>query len=84
MAPRPRWAISLLLVSCLLMVGCNLSRPNWFNPGTIEQQQQRATIHDPYGDNDLGPEIVGGRPRDFERPAAEPARTQPWKYWYGN
>lgn len=71
------------ILLCLAMAGCNLGRPNWFAPGTVDQQQGRATIHDPYPDNDLAPTVVGGRPRDFQQPASEPVRTQPWKYWYG-
>jgi hypothetical protein len=41
----------------------------------MQQQQQRATIYDPYGDNDAGPAIVGGRPREFQKPSAEPVRA---------
>ncbi len=83
MVQRPRWSRLLTVCSVLLLAGCNLGRPNWFNPGTIDVQQQRATIHDPYTDNDAAPEVVGGRPRDYDRPASEPTRAQPFKYWYG-
>ncbi len=56
--------------------------PDWDNPGTVHQQQQRALVHDPYGDNDAGPEIVGGRPRDFQKPLAQPVRSNPWAgFW---
>ncbi len=51
--------------------------PEWGNPGTINQQQQRAVVHDPYGDNDAGPKIEGGRPREFEKPLAQPVRSNP-------
>ncbi len=51
-----------------------VGRPNWGNPGTMSQQQQRAKVFDPYSDNNAGPEIVGGRPREFQKPTAEPAR----------
>jgi len=50
--------------------------PAWNNPGTITQQQQAATMHDPYGDTMAGPEIVGGRPREFQKPLAEPVRSR--------
>jgi hypothetical protein len=53
----------------------NIQRPNWSSPGTIKQQQRRATLHDPYADNLAGPEIVGGRPREYDRPPAEPVRS---------
>ena len=54
----------------------NLARPRWMQPGTMQQQQQRAAWFDPYGDNDAAPEIVGGRPREFQRPLAQPVRSQ--------
>ncbi len=65
-------------------VGCNLYRPGLFEPRTIEQQRYSATIHDPYGLPDAGPEMVGVRPRDFQRPAAEPVRAR-WfaETWQG-
>ena len=46
----------------------NITRPNWSFPGTIHQQRTRAVLHDPYADNLMAPEIVGGRPREFARP----------------
>lgn len=42
--------------------------PDFFNPGTEQQQLHRAEFHDPYPDPYTGPEVVGGRPRDFDRP----------------
>ena len=81
MARRHRWGQLLTVLFCLALAGCNLGRPNWTHPGTIQQQQGRATIHDPYPDNDLAPAVVGGRPRDFQQPASEPTRNQPWKYY---
>ena len=85
MARRPgsNWLLSIVSCLALAVTGCNLGRPNWLHPGTIATQQQRATYHDPYADNDAAPAVVARRPRDFERPATEPTRSQPWKYWYG-
>lgn len=40
-------------------------------PGTIGMQRERAVIHDPFPSPDLGPEIVGGRPREFDRPLSQ-------------
>jgi hypothetical protein len=53
-------------------------------PGPIYQQQQNASIHDPYALDELGPEIVGSRPRDFQKPLAEPVRNR-WfaDSWWG-
>jgi hypothetical protein len=49
--------------------------PNWNNPGTLTQQQQRATVFDPFANNEVGPEVVGGRPREFQKPMNEAARA---------
>jgi hypothetical protein len=57
----------------------NLTRPNWGSPGTIAQQRDLATRFDPYGDNDAGPMIEGGRPREFARPQAQPARSSSYR-----
>lgn len=64
----------LLATAALLISGCAplpLLRP----PGPLRQQQIRASVFDLYGDNDAGPEIVGGRPRDFQKPAPEAVRN---------
>lgn len=54
----------------------SMQMPDWSNPGTMAQQQARATYHDPYADTTAAPEIVGGRPREFSKPAAEPVRSR--------
>ena len=54
-----------------------IATPNWSSPGTTRIQQFRAMQHDPYGDNDIAPKIVGGRPLDFQRQIPEPVRNQP-------
>lgn len=56
--------------------GCGLRRPFERPPGTFEQQQREAAQHDPYADNDAGPEIVGARPREFAKPRSEPVRSR--------
>ncbi len=72
----PRWRqIAVLCVAISVFTGCNVARPRLFQPGTQEQQRFNATIHDPYPDQDAGPEIVGGRPREFSSPRSEPARS---------
>ncbi len=68
-----------------LCLGCNVSRPTLRNPGSVQQQRYGATLHDPYADNDLGPEVVGSRPREFQKPLAEPVRNR-WmadSWWRG-
>ena len=75
--------LTFLLLCALLVVatmpGCSHSRPRVWPAGPIHQQQQNASLHDPYFDNDLGPEVVGGRPREFEKPLSEPVRRQWWQ-----
>ena len=71
-----RFLLGCVVLTILALAGCRGYRP-WFGfPGTIQQQRLRATIHDPYADNDLGPEVVGARPRDFQKPAPEPVRSR--------
>ncbi len=66
-----------LMASLLAASGCNLYHPPIFNPGNINQQRLRATIHDPYPDPDLGPNDGGSaRPRDYQEPLPEPVRNR--------
>ena len=73
--------MSRMLACALLLVGLSgcASRPGWGfggGQGTGERQKARATIHDPYPLNDIGPEVIGGRPREFYTPQAEPVRQR--------
>ena len=80
------------LVLILGAVGCGWNRPLRSSAGTLDQQRQRASVYDPYSDNDAGPEIVGGRPREFSKPRSEPTRSRAhpasagngwWNNWFG-
>ncbi len=70
--------MSRILASLVIMIslsGCANYR--WGLPwgqGTTDRQKARAVVHDPYTLNDIGPEVVGGRPRDFMNPQAEAKR----------
>jgi hypothetical protein len=64
---------ALLLLSS---IGCGYSRPLLRGPGTMQQQQYEASLHDPYPDNQAGPPVVGGRPLEFQAPLAEPVRNR--------
>lgn len=70
----------LLLASILALsasVGCSsVDGPRWFGPGTAGQQRAEAARFDPYPENDTGPAVVGGRPRDYQNPVAEPSRAR--------
>ena len=74
----------LLLASLVVLaVGCN-SFPRLYGPGTSRVQQLNASVHDPYADSDAGPEVVGSRPRDFQKPWAEPVRSRLLREsWWG-
>lgn len=76
--PRtPRHAIAGLASLIILCAsGCNLSRPNWLNPGPSQYQRQQAQHFDPYPEFANGPDVTGGRPRDFQRPIDTPKRIQ--------
>ena len=67
------WALSGLIA---VLVGCGQTRPLLAPPGPMRYQQNNANFHDPYPDQDAGPEVDGGRPREFSRPAAEPVRNR--------
>lgn len=64
------------LAILVLLSGC-ASRPGWgqaWGQGTSDRQKARAVVHDPYTLNDIGPEVVGGRPREFMNPQSEAKR----------
>ena len=67
-----------LLIVPLCAVGCSLPSPCLGPPGPAALQQERAMRFDPYPEPDTGPEVVGGRPRGFDAPAAEPTRARHW------
>lgn len=82
----------LLLIASASVTGC-ASRPGWgipgFGQGTVDRQSARAVYHDPYPLNDIGPEVVGGRPREFAQPMPEATRNQRYyssglSNFYGN
>lgn len=75
----------LLAALLIALPGCGYRRPGLYPPGPVQQQQLNASVHDPYSDNDLGPEVVGGRPRDFQKPFAEPVRNRRFgeSWWSG-
>ena len=57
---------------------------NIYGPGTIEVQQRRAVRLDPYPDQDIAPEIVGGRPRDYNKGRSETNRAKLLREaWWG-
>ena len=68
----------LLCLVCLCSTGCPAWRWRypWHPVGTIYEQGNRATIHDPFPDNDLGANVEGIRPREFSTPLDLPVRDR--------
>jgi hypothetical protein len=72
-----RYIFKIVLIAGLSGAGCTGYHPRIWQPGTIQQQRLRATIHDPYPDPDLGPKDGGSaRPRDYQEPLPEPVRNR--------
>jgi len=75
----------LALISTLLGCSATVRKPQLAHPGPAGYQQNNAVQFDPYPQNDLGPEIVGGRPPGYMKPPSvvERARQQqpkgPWR-----
>ena len=66
-----------------MTIGCERYRLRTGPPGTINEQRNRATIHDPFPETEVGPEVVGGRPREFDRPLPEAERNPLYRDTYG-
>lgn len=61
------------------LAGCrSLTPPSFGNPGPAAYQQSRAQRFDPYPENEPGPPVVGARPMEYEKPAAEVLRSRWW------
>ena len=67
---------AILTLSLVALAGCNLDGPKLFHPGNAATQQKRAERFDPYPDKDIAPEVVGGRPRDYQVPIPETERSR--------
>jgi hypothetical protein len=68
---------TLAVVALVLVSGCaDIAAPRIFHPGSEDYQQSRAERFDPYPEPDVAPDIVGGRPLQYIKPAAVPERLQ--------
>lgn len=71
--------LGILASLCVPIAACSPSvrTPRLHNPGPAGFQRYQATAgHDPYPLPDAGPEIVGGRPREFMVPTPEVERAR--------
>jgi hypothetical protein len=73
---------ALALVMTMSAAGCTpeahryIRFPNFMSPGPAPYQRAEAIRHDPYPLNDVGPEIEGGRPREYQQPVNEVERAR--------
>ena len=72
---RRRFAVSVAWLAALALSGCHVTPPSLLSPGDLTRQRTRAVMFDPYSDVDIGPEVVGGRPREFQRPLPQADRN---------
>jgi len=68
-----RIGLWFMLPAC---AGC-LATPNVVHPKSVEYQQARARVFEPYPENEPGPPVVGARPREYQNPVAEVDRVRP-------
>ena len=72
-----RMTLVLLTLTTMFSAGCANGRfYNPFRPADVQAQRIRATVHDPYPDQDKGPPVDDARPRDYQRQTPEPVRDQ--------
>jgi hypothetical protein len=76
-AYRTRVIVALMVTS---LAGCAQEtaslRQSIAHPGPAAYQRAQAIQHDPYVLNDVGPEVVGGRPREYQIPINEVERAR--------
>lgn len=74
----------LCCCAALIATGCMTQSANISMPGTIDVQRRRAIRLDPYPNQHIAPEIVGGRPRDYDMDRSETNRSKLLREaWWG-
>ncbi len=80
-----RIVTALLMLLPLTACSSKVFKPTILHPGPAYFQRNNAVQFDPFPQNDMGPEIVGGRPREFQKPPHEVTRARqqqpiaPWR-----
>ena len=77
------FAMLLIGLIAVGITGCNMSRSRLRSPGSVQQQRANAMMFAPFTDEDAGPEVVGGRPKDFQKPLSDTERSRLFlnSYW---
>lgn len=68
--------LGLLMVVGTLGCAGGQRMPDIFHPGTTSAQQNKSVRFDPYPQPNMGPTMVGARPRDYEKPIPETDRAR--------
>ena len=68
-------AFALAALGFVSLTGCHMPSP-WGPPGDMNTQRARSMQHDPYPSNELGPPLLGIRPRGFDQPRSEVTQLQ--------
>ncbi|MFN0020510.1 MAG: membrane or secreted protein [Pirellulaceae bacterium] len=72
-----RLTLVAMALATTVSAGCANGRfYNPFRPNDVQAQRIRATVHDPYPDQDKGPPVDDARPRDYQRQSPEPVRNR--------
>jgi hypothetical protein len=75
------WSFGAGLLLLAAIAGCQnqkgeqvIAGPSLAHPRSAEIQQKRALRYDPYPETNVGPDMVGVRPREYQVPPAEVSR----------
>jgi hypothetical protein len=68
--------LPLLAAGCTSEIHRYMRFPDLTSPGPAPYQRAEYVRHDPYPLNDVGPEVIGGRPREYLQPVNEVDRAR--------
>ena len=68
--------MAICIAGCTAEASRYIRFPQIANPGPAPVQRMQAVQHDPYPLNDVGPEIVGGRPLGYQQGLTEVERAK--------
>ena len=68
--------LGVLIAAMGAATGCQTIPPLFGPQGNEEYQRRKATVFDPFPDADMGPEVEGGRPMNYQKAAPEVDRSR--------